>query len=273
MKVSALRHFRNKLNAKQTVYGLWVTLESATITEMAVALGFDWVLIDLEHGHLDWHNVLEHIRATVRSNTVALVRIPELQEGLIKRALDIGADGIIIPRIETAEELKLAISFSKYPPTGIRGVGVERATAWGQCIEENVSEANEHVMVIPMIESVKGGENIDSMLQTPGSEIFFFGPVDYCASAGFAGKMSIPFVNEKITLAKNKILAAKQYCGIFTGNPQDIMAKKEQGFQMIPYGVDAGIFIKAMRQLADTTGEGSRINSAFSTEQTANQPV
>src|SRR2546422_10054594 len=113
MKNAAVRAFRDKLARQETGYGLWVTLESPSITEMAVALGLDWVVIDAEHGHLDWKDIVEHLRATVRSETVALVRIAELNSGLIKRTLDIGADGVVIPWIETAEQLKQAIAYSR----------------------------------------------------------------------------------------------------------------------------------------------------------------
>src|SRR6478736_6109415 len=100
MKTKALQLLRKKLAGKEAVYGLWITLESASITEIAVASGLDWVVIDAEHGHLDWADIVNHIRAAVRSNTVVLVRIAELQEGVIKRVLDIGADGVVIPHIE-----------------------------------------------------------------------------------------------------------------------------------------------------------------------------
>src|SRR3954464_4609202 len=112
MKTPAIRKLRQKLSANQPVYGLWVTLESPSITEMAVALGMDWVVIDAEHGHLDWKDILEHLRATVRSDTVALVRIAELNIALLKRALDIGADGVVVPWIETADQLSQAIAFA-----------------------------------------------------------------------------------------------------------------------------------------------------------------
>src|SRR6266568_8293079 len=123
MKTLAIKRLREKLAADQAVYGLWVTLESASISEMAVALGLDWLVIDAEHGHLDWNEILEHIRATVRSDTVVLVRVAELNAGLIKRALDIGADGVVIPWIETAEQLKQAVAFARYPTDGMRGIG------------------------------------------------------------------------------------------------------------------------------------------------------
>src|SRR5215831_5888568 len=99
MKIAALQKLRKKLAADEPVYGLWVTLESPSISEMAVALGLDWLVVDAEHGHLDWKEILEHVRATVRSDTVALVRVAELSAALVKRVLDIGADGVVIPGV------------------------------------------------------------------------------------------------------------------------------------------------------------------------------
>src|SRR5204862_5780832 len=150
MKTAAIQALRRKLAADKPVFGLWVTLESPSITEMAVALGMDWVVIDAEHGHLDWKEIIEHLRATARSETVALVRIAELNGGLVKRALDVGADGIVVPWVESAEQLGQAVSFALYPPEGVRGIGAERATAWGQALAEHGATANEHVLVVPI---------------------------------------------------------------------------------------------------------------------------
>ena len=121
MKTAACQALRRTLAADRPAFGLWVTLESPAVTEMAVALGLDWVVIDAEHGHLDWKEIAEHIRATVRSETVALVRIAELNVGLIKRALDIGADGVVIPWVESAEQLAQAVRFAATRSKGFAG--------------------------------------------------------------------------------------------------------------------------------------------------------
>src|SRR5262249_12482585 len=154
MKTAAVQKLREKLGREHSVYGLWVTLESPSVTEMAVALGLDWGVIDAEHRHLDWKDILEHVRAAVRSDTVALVRIAELNLGLIKRSLDIGADGVVVPWVESVAQLRQAVAFSRYPPDGVRGMGGERATCWGRCLAEHAAEANEHVLVVPIIETV-----------------------------------------------------------------------------------------------------------------------
>src|SRR6478672_9913474 len=168
MKPPAINRLREKIAADQAVYGLWVTLESASISEMAVALGLDWIVIDAEHGHLDWKDILEHVRAAVRSETVVLVRVAELNAGLFKRALDIGVDGVVIPWVETAQQLKQAVAFATYPPQGVRGIGAERATGWGQCLVQHTQEANDHVLVVPIIESVTARRNFKELLQVKG---------------------------------------------------------------------------------------------------------
>ena len=259
MKAGAIKTLRSKLANKESVYGLWITLESASITEIAVASGMDWVVIDAEHGHLDWADILSHIRAAVRSKTVVLVRISELQEGVIKRVLDIGADGVVIPHIETPEELHRAVSFASYPPLGSRGIGAERATGWGQCFVEHVNEANGAVLVIPMIESIRAGENIKSLLEVPGTDIFFFGPADYSASAGFAGQWEVPRVIDHINIAKDQIIKAGKYCGIISTGPEDLERRNKEGFRMLAYGIDAGLIIRSLQQMSLSLGRDGKI--------------
>lgn len=233
---------------------MWVTLESASITEIAVASGLDWIVVDAEHGHLDWRDVMQHVRAAVRSETVVLVRLSHLEEGLIKRALDIGADGILIPHIETAAEMRKAVEYAKYPPQGTRGIGAERATAWGQCFAEHVKEANDNVLVIPVIESVKAGENIKEITAVEGTEIFFFGPADYSASAGYAGQWEGPGVAEHIEQAKQAILHSGKFCGVLTRNIDDLKSRTDAGFRMLGLGSDAGFIIRGIKNITTMLG-------------------
>jgi 2-keto-3-deoxy-L-rhamnonate aldolase RhmA len=246
MKATALRRFRRKLAADQPVYGLWNTLESASITEMTVALGLDWVVIDTEHGHLDWGEVLEHIRATVRSDTVALVRIAELNGGLIKRVLDIGADGVLIPWVETAEQLRQAVAFAHYPPRGIRGIGGERATVWGRCMSEHVAEAEENVLVIPLMETVTTGKNIDELCRVPGVELFQYGPADYSSTAGYAGQWEGPGVAEQLLAIKDAIRRHGKQCGILSTSNENLVQRRDPGFRFLGLGSDAGLLLRSL---------------------------
>ena len=128
MNRHAIETLRRRLASGGPALGLWVTLESPSITEIAAALGLDWVVLDAEHGHLDWKEILDHLRALSRSTTVGLVRIAALDGALVKRALDLGADGVVVPWVESAAQVREALALAKYPPEGRRGIGGERAT-------------------------------------------------------------------------------------------------------------------------------------------------
>ena len=263
MKTTAIKKLKAKIAADEPAYGMWITLESPSITEMAVALGLDWIVIDAEHGHLDWKEIVEHVRATVRSDTVALVRLTERNISLVKRALDIGADGVVIPWMETADQLREAVAFAHYPPAGIRGIGAERATGWGQCIPEHIAEANEHILVVPMIESVRGGQNIGEMVQVKGVEMFLLGPADYSSSAGFAGQWQGPGVAEQLLAIKNAIVAAGKYCGVIATSEANLIERREQGFRMIGLGSDCGFLIRGLHTMLATAGRDRRINASL----------
>jgi 2-keto-3-deoxy-L-rhamnonate aldolase RhmA/quercetin dioxygenase-like cupin family protein len=259
MKTSALRAFRRKLAADAPVYGLWVTLESPSITEIAVALGLDWVVIDAEHGHLDWKEIMEHLRATVRSDTVALVRIACLDGALIKRALDIGADGVVIPWVESAEQFRQAVAFARYPLEGLRGIGAERATCWGQCIGEHTGEANENVLVVPIIETVRTVQQVPLMTKVDGAEVLFFGPSDFSATAGHRGQWEGPGVAEQILTMKDVIRRAGKHCGLLSTSEANLKERTGQGFRMIGLGVDAGLLIRSLRSALQTVQRAPRM--------------
>lgn len=268
MKTSAVRSLRQKLALDESVFGLWVTLESPSITEMAVALGLDWVVIDAEHGHLDWKEITEHIRATVRSDTVALVRIAELNGGLIKRALDIGADGIVIPWIETAEQLKLAVAYSRYPTEGLRGIGAERATGWGQCFAEHAQEANEHVLVVPIIESVQAVRQVPMMCQVDGVELLWFGPADFSSTAGFRGQWEGPGVAEQILRLKDTIRAAGKNCGLIATGIENIHERQQQGFRGIGLGTDTGMLLRSLKASLAAVGRDRPLRASLTPDST-----
>lgn len=185
-----------------TAAGAGRPARAPSITEAAVAFGLDYVVIDAEHGHLDWGVVLEHIRATVRSTTCAFVRLSEngnvdinASASLVKRALDIGADGVLVPCVETAEQCRVLVSQARYPffepeggRRGIRGIGGERATVWGQNFTDHVAEcAAEPPFVVPLLETHNGFLNREEIAAVEGIDWVQLGPADHSASKGFAG--------------------------------------------------------------------------------------
>lgn len=259
LNTPAIQKLRRKLAARQCVYGLWITLESSSIAEMASALGLDWIVLDAEHGHLDWKDILHHLQAAGRSDTVVLVRVAELSSALIKRALDLGADGVVIPWIETEEQLQQAVKFAQYPPEGVRGIGAERATAWGQCFAQHTAEANDHVLVVPLIETVTGGTNIKALCQVEGVELFFLGPADYSASAGHRGHWEGPGVAAELLAVKNAVLAAGKNCGVMAASNENLLQRRGEGFRMLGLGSDCGLLLRGLHGALGAVGQARRI--------------
>jgi 2-dehydro-3-deoxyglucarate aldolase/4-hydroxy-2-oxoheptanedioate aldolase len=267
MNTAAIGKLRDTLARGRVAHGLWVTLEAPSITEMAVALGLDWVVIDAEHGHLDWGQIAAHLRAAVRSRTVALVRIAELDRGLVKRVLDIGADGVVIPWIETAEQLRRAVAYARFPPEGCRGIGAERATAWGEAMVEHTAEANEHVLVVPTVETTTAEANLDALCAVEGVDTFFFGPADFSASAGHRGHWQGPGVAERLLAMNATIRRAGKSCGVVASSVANLAERAEQGFGMIALGLDCGLLLRSLHEALAAAGRDRKIRANLHAEE------
>lgn len=254
MKIVALQRLRARLAADEPVFGLWVTLEAPSITEMAVAAGLDWVVVDAEHGHLDWNDIVNHIRAAVRSDTVVLVRIAESNAALVKRVLDIGADGIVVPWMESAEQVAEIIRFAHYPPAGVRGIGGERATVWGQRFAEHAPEADANVLVVPIIESVTASAAIADIASVPGIDVYYFGPADFSATAGYAGQWEGGDVADQIIAAKDVIRANGRHCGVIGISNDNLRERLDQGFRMLGFGLDSSMIFRGLRDCLSAVG-------------------
>jgi 2-keto-3-deoxy-L-rhamnonate aldolase RhmA len=250
---------KSKLARGETTVGIWITLESPTITEIAVALGLDWVVIDTEHGHLDYKEVVEHIRVTGNSRTTPLVRIAETTPGIIKRVLDLGAQGIIVPQVNSAQEVVLAVRYAKYPPEGIRGVGGERATLWGLGLQSQTAISNRETMVIPLIETLAGGRELASILDVPGVDAIYLGPADYSSSAGFLGQWEGPGVAEALLSFKEMARERGLACGILSTGVEDARMRRDQGFRMIGLGADTGLLIRSLKAALDVFRVGDAL--------------
>jgi 2-keto-3-deoxy-L-rhamnonate aldolase RhmA len=239
---------RERLKQRETTYGLWVTLESPSVTEIAVTLGLGWVCIDMEHGHLGYREVLEHLRAVRGSETAALVRVPEIDRSSIKRALDLGAHGVLLPLVRGPEDLERGMRFGRYPPCGERGVGGERAVKWGLSFQEYLADANEETLIIPIIETREVAEAIDSILEVPGLEAIFFGPADLSATHGYLGEWEGPGIAERILEIRANAARRGIGAGLVSRSIADAMSRRDQGFAMVGLGADTGLLIRAMSE-------------------------
>jgi 2-dehydro-3-deoxyglucarate aldolase/4-hydroxy-2-oxoheptanedioate aldolase len=254
---------RRRFRAGETSYGLWVSTESPTVTEVAVTLGLDWVCVEMEHGHLDFHDVMNHIRAVRGSETAVVVRLPDIQMSSVKRVLDMGAHGVILPYAQSAAEIERGFQYGRYPPRGIRGIGGDRAVQWGLGTPEYLGYADEETLIIPLIETRGAVEEMDAILAIPGLEAIFFGPADLSASYGYKGQWEGPGMAERILDIRAKAAAQGIAAGIMARSLEDTVLRRDQGFQMIALGTDMNLMIRAIRQNLEAVGRQPALNLWF----------
>src|ERR1051325_811358 len=152
----------------------------------------------------------------------------------------------------------------------MRGIGAERATAWGQALAEHAAEANEHVFVVPIIETVRGRDNLAEMLSVEGVELFWFGPADYSASCGHRGQWGGPGVADDILRMKETLRAAGKHCGVVATSDENVQERLREGFRAIGLGMDAGLLIRSLRSSLAAVG---RDRIEFLTEELAAEGV
>lgn len=212
-----------------------MSIPSPDVTLALSNLGFDWFVYDNEHSPLNEQITQNLMMVTRGTNVVPLIRVSWNDPVLIKRALDIGAYGLVIPWINTKEEAIKAVQACKYPPDGIRGVG-PRVAAIND--PEYLSTANEEVLVIVQIETAEAVENVDDIFSVKGVDAFFIGPSDLSTSLGVMRQINDP----KVVSAIIKIVAAGKRAGISSGifcyGLDDAKKRLEQGFQFIAVGGD-----------------------------------
>lgn len=239
---------RDKLAARQCVYGVWITLADPTVTELVTRLGVDWILVDMEHGSLGMRELLGHAQAAKGSGTAVLTRVPALSGESIKRALDLGIDGVVVPYVKSAADVAEAFRYGRFPPEGERGIGGERASHWGTRMAEYLKIANRETMIIPLIETKAAVADIDAILASPGLELIFLGPADLSASFGSTGQWEGPGVAEALLEIRSKAEAAGIAAGIIGRDMDEQAARRAQGFQMIGLGSDTGFISAAVKE-------------------------
>lgn len=230
-------HFRNRLRAGETLLGTMVTLSTPAVAEILAEVGFDWLFIDGEHGALETGDILA-ILQTVSSRTACIVRVPATEEAAIKRVLDLGAEGIIVPQVNTAKQAADVVRFARYAPAGSRGVGLARAHGYGMRFQEYLETANERVSVIVQAEHVLAVENIEAIVKVEGVDAVLIGPYDLSASLGKMGKINDPAVTEAIEHVTKTCQAAGLPLGYFGVNSAAVRPFIQRGYTLIAAGVD-----------------------------------
>jgi 2-keto-3-deoxy-L-rhamnonate aldolase RhmA len=229
--------FQQRLKQGDLLIGTFMTLPSPEIAEIFVETGYDWLFVDMEHTTLDIEDV-QRILQAVGEKCSCIVRVPSNDETWLKKVLDAGADGVIIPHVNTADEVRQIVKNCLYPPEGSRSVGLSRAQKYGLQFEDYVKNANQTVAIIPQVEHIDGVKNIEEIVKVPGISAVFIGPYDLSGSLGKLGEVKDSQVQKSITSIKDACREAELPVGIFSMDAEAVSSYIEQGFTLITVGMD-----------------------------------
>ena len=231
---------KQKLKNNELTIGSWIMISNAMSVEVMALAGFEWLVVDIEHTSIDMETT-QTLITTIQANGIkALVRVSKNEEVVIKKVLDIGADGIIVPMVNSKKDAIQAVDYAKYPPVGKRGVGLYRATKYGTKFEEYKKWVNEELVIIAQIEHIDAVNNIDEILQVDGIDGTIIGPYDLSGSMGHPGE----FEREDVKEAVQKVLDRCKEHNIPSGfhvvdtNPEKLNEKIAQGCTFLAYGID-----------------------------------
>lgn len=248
-----MKWIRERALKRELLGGTFLNLGSSLTAEIAGNAGFDWVLIDLEHGAGDRTELLLQLQAIESTPAVPLVRIPTNDPVVFKRVLDLGASGIMVPYVQTADEGRKAVAAMRYPPDGVRGVAVmNRACGFGPGFEEYFTTAGSKLLTILQIETPLAIDNIDAIAAVEGADVLFIGPMDLSVGFGIVGQWDHP----KMRAAREKLVnACKKHgkiAGMIAGNEDQIAQSIMEGFTFVSCSSDSSLVVKGMSTIAAT---------------------
>ncbi|MEM0944346.1 MAG: HpcH/HpaI aldolase/citrate lyase family protein [Pseudomonadota bacterium] len=237
------------LRGRQT-FGLWSAMASPVAAEINAQAGFDWVLVDMEHGPNDIGSVLSQVQVLAAGPAPVLCRPAWNDPVLIKRVLDIGIQTLIIPMVQNAEEARAAVAATRYPPEGIRGVaGATRASGYGR-VAGYLGAAAEEIALVVQIESAEAVANIDEIAAVEGVDALFVGPADLAASMGHLGNIGHEAVQAAMVEASERATGAGKPIGTLAVDPPVARNYEQMGFSFIAVGVDSLLYARITDALA-----------------------
>lgn len=240
--------FKEVITKRKPAIGTLLTLNSTEVAEILSQQGFDWIFIDAEHGALSTHN-LQQLTQIVQKHCLSIVRVPDNNPTWIKKILDTGCDGIIIPQVKTAIDAQNAIKAAKYPPQGQRSVGIARAQGYGLAFNEYVANANKDVAIIIQIEHIDVVENLDDILKVKGIDGVLIGPYDLSGSMNMLGEVSSKPVQDVINVIRAKCKEYLTPYGIFVMKPEAAKLEKTNGCSFIAIGIDTILIGEAAKNI------------------------
>lgn len=251
--------FKSQLKAGKQQIGLWMSLANAYTAEVCATAGFDWLLIDGEHAPNEVRTILEQLQALAAYPSHPVVRPVSGDVALIKRLLDIGAQTLLVPMVDTAQQARELVSAVRYPPQGIRGVGsaVARISRWG-LRTDYLDRANDEICLLVQAESRLSLENLDAICAVDGIDGVFIGPADLAASLGHRGNPAHPEVQAAIEDAMRRIIASGKAAGTLVADTTLARRYLDLGCTFVAVGLDVRILAAGTRALrAQFSGDGA----------------
>lgn len=241
--------FKRTLSARESTRGLWVCLADPVAAEIAAGAGFDWITIDAEHAANTPRTVLAQLQATDAYETSVIVRPVSGETAIIKQYLDVGAQTILAPMVDTPEQAADLVRAVRYPPAGNRGVATARGGRWGR-VEDFWERVAEEICLVVQIESLIGVSNIEGIAAVDGVDGMFVGPADLGAAMGFLGQADHPEVHEAVASAIRRIVAAGQPAGVLVSTAALAETYETAGATFIGLGLDTLLLAQATSALA-----------------------
>ncbi len=241
---------KERLLKGECAFGTWLSLGSHTTAEIVGMAGFDWVVVDLEHGLGDYGNLVCQLQALKGTPTVPLVRVTANDPAMIKRALDIGAQGVVVPMVNSAEEARQAVDATKYPAEGHRGVAsTSRACNYGANFKDYFGSANDKILTMVQIETVQAVENVSEIAKVDGVDVIFVGPLDLTTSLGVQSQLDHPKTIESLDKIGKAARDEGKTLGVLVGDTQRAMQFKERGYRLIGVSSDMVLLNTSAREL------------------------
>lgn len=239
-RFDAIKRVREKLCKGGASIGSWMQIPHSSIAEIMGQAGYDWVAVDMEHGSIGAHQLPDLFRALELGNTLPLARVARGDAKDCKQALDAGAGGIIVPMIESAEQLIEVRDACRWPPAGLRGVGFSRANLFGKHFESYRDEAQSSLLVA-MIEHISAVDSLKKILGVDGLDAILVGPYDLSASMGLTGQFDHPDFCKAMELIRGHAEAMCIPVGVHVVEPSkaQLQRRLEEGYRFIAYSIDA----------------------------------
>jgi len=244
---------KKKINSGEITIGTWVTIGNSSIVEILCDAGFDWLTIDLEHNTINQENLRNLIIAGQAKNIPMFVRVPKNDEVFIKKALDAGADGLIIPMINSGQDALDAKNYSYYPPIGKRGVGLSRAQGYGNNFDNYIKWSSENLTIIAQIEHIDAINNLEEIVKVKEIDALMIGPYDLSASLGIPGKFDNQVVKDALDtfISKSKKNTTSIGQHIVPLEEWRFREAVEKGYNFIAYGTDFQFLKCSIKSLKD----------------------